>query len=160
MPAPQSIAFRHALGGVGMHLAAFSLQWTNEADPQHVVKPSTGTCRVRHCAGKIVRRHGSSRTMATPGNPRAERSGIVLPVSREAAARTIGVVAAPPIDLLATTPMVRRWAAGGGPEGRSRWFRIWWATTGTAVPAPQGSIASGVSCTVKPQRDEIRRARP
>ena len=53
------------------------------------------------------------------GNPRGQRSGASVPARVEAAARASSVVADPPIMPHATTLLVRRWDARGGPEGRS-----------------------------------------
>ncbi len=59
-----------------------------------------------------------------PGSP-GRHDEVCSPGAEVGRRRAIGVVAAPPINPRATTPMARRWAAGtpmrhSGPEGRCR----------------------------------------
>ncbi len=89
---------------------------------EHVESGATTGCRARYCAGSTPRHCGASRTMALPGSL-GERDDGISSGDEEGRRRTIGVVAALPTNPRATTPMVRRWAAGtpmrhGGPEGR------------------------------------------
>jgi hypothetical protein len=58
--------------------------------------------------------------MSLPGTPREARFWLVLPSSREAAARPTSVVAAPQSTTRATALIGRRWGANGDPEGRCR----------------------------------------
>ncbi len=89
--------------------------------------PAAG-CRVRHCAG-IPLRFASRSAQCRTGlgawlSFRREKVPGSAPIAFQQALagrrRDIGVVAALSIDPRATTPMVRRWDARGGPEGRGR----------------------------------------
>ncbi len=75
--------------------------------------------------------------MALPGSL-GKRDAVCSPGNEAGHRRTIGVVAALPINPHATTPMARRWVAGtpmrpGGPEGRCQ------PRIGTPPPAGTGS---------------------
>lgn len=91
-------------------------------DPPPSKEPATsrpiGTCGVRHCAGTTTQQRSAPRTMTLPGTPREARPRVVLPVSKEAAARPNSVVAALHSTTRATTLSGRRWDARGVPEGR------------------------------------------
>ncbi len=82
-------------------------------------KRATTGCRARYCAGSTPRKRGAPRTMALPGSP-GERDPVCCSGNEGGRRRAIGVVAALPRFPRATTPMGRRWAAEGGPEGRCR----------------------------------------
>jgi len=82
-------------------------------------KFSTGVCRARHCAGMTSRRPKALRTMPMPGNPRGETIRCICSRSEGGRRRASSVVADSPIILRATALLVRRWDAGGDPEGRS-----------------------------------------
>ena len=67
---------------------------------------STGTCRVRDCAGATLEHRGASRTVLIPGNPRETRwEKQSQPRGRPPARQRRG--RGPSIDPLATAPMVR-----------------------------------------------------
>ena len=78
----------------------------------------TGACRARHCAGSTFRLRGPIHTMALPGNPRGRAYQCISTSFEAGRRRAISVVAVLSRRPRATTPMVRRWAAAGGPEGR------------------------------------------
>ena len=92
-----------------------------------------GRCRVKETRtwprtgvpGTALCRNDSSATRpeqhnADAGLPREARLGAPSPAMREAAARPISAVAAPPFTHRVAALIGRRWATGGGPEGRSR----------------------------------------
>ena len=90
--------------------------------PWRAENPAPTGCRVRHCAGTAIRHRNAFRTMALPGSL-GERDAVCCSGYEAGRRRAIGGVAALPVNLRATTPMVRRWAAGtpkrhSGPEGR------------------------------------------
>ena len=65
--------------------------------PENALIASTGTCRVRHCAGKV---HKDSRRVphnGDTGQSTGNAMGEAVPAQKEAAARVISVVATLPI---------------------------------------------------------------
>ncbi len=93
-----------------------------EAAPGHEEKGVRRACRVRSCAGTAHRLCSAPRTTAdraTSGSAFRDSS----PGSGGGRRRAIGGVAALPVSPPATAPMVRRWVAVGGPEGRGRRIR-------------------------------------
>ena len=86
--------------------------------PRPIGVPGLTLCRNDHPASR------PSQHNVIPGS-HGERDAVCSPGSETGRRRTIGVVAALTINPRATTPMVRRWAAGtpkrhSGPEGRGR----------------------------------------
>ena len=84
------------------------------------LSPLPGTCGVRHCAGTTTQRRNAPRTMSLPGTPREARLWLVLPFSREAAARPSSGVAAAPLNLSSEHAVRATLGRQVGPEGRSR----------------------------------------
>jgi len=107
---------------------------------------STGTCRVRHCAGSTTRPRGAFRTMALPGTPRAERSGAPLPAQREAVARTSSVV----VDLPASHARPRC-SCDAGTSGRHRRPRRSRRPELTESSYPSIAIAFAMAICVNPR---------
>jgi hypothetical protein len=70
--------------------------------------------------GHNPQRRRAPRTMSLPGTPREARPILVLPSSRQAAARPNSVAAALQSTHRAAALLGRRWAAKGGSEGRCR----------------------------------------
>jgi hypothetical protein len=120
-PPPQIDQRRHVPSGAPVSVAHEGPDRDGPPPPKEPeISRPIGTCRVRHCAGTTTQRRRTPRTMSLPGTPREARPRLVLPVSREAAARPNSVVAALHSTTRATTLFGRRWDAKGGPEGRSR----------------------------------------
>ena len=91
------------------------------------------------------------RTMALPGNPRGESSRCTSPGNQAGRRRIIDSIAAVSVSHRATESMMRRWAARGGPEGRSSGNGIAHPLPSRRVPRTIGhAIQAGARLKVGP----------
>jgi len=82
-------------------------------------RPPPGRAGLDIVSAPAPRQRNAPRTMSCRATLAAERSGASAPTREEAPPREISVVAKPSITLRSTALLGRRWAAVGGPEGRS-----------------------------------------
>jgi hypothetical protein len=120
-------------GGVPFSVAHESADRDDDLPPSGELRVPSGRAGYGMCRNNIpAARHVSH--IPLPGTPREARLRVVLPFSKEAAARPNSVVAALQSTARATALFGRRWDARGGPEGRCSKLR---------GPARKGDVGAG-----------------